>query len=63
MARRVSQRDSTWEFHFADVPLTRRQQLKEDPCSHVSKVLGNHHGRNDDVQVSIKPQFVVLLFS
>ena len=59
MARRVSQRERTQEAHPDDVPLTKRQQLQEDRWSHVPEVLGNDHGRNDDVQVSTKPQFVL----
>ncbi len=62
MARRVSQRERTQEAHPDDAPLTKRQQLEEDRCSRVPEVLGNDHGRDDDVQVSTKPQFVMLFF-
>ncbi len=61
MARRFSQRERTQEAHPDDAPLTKRQQLEEDPCSHVAEVLEKDHGRDDDVQVNTKTQIVVLL--
>ncbi len=61
MAHRVSQRERTQEAHPDDVPLAKHQQLEEDQCSHVAEVLGNDHGRNDDVQVNTMPQFVALI--
>ncbi len=59
MARRVSQRERTRKAHPEDAPLTKRQHSEEDRCSHVPEVLGQDHGRKDDVQVNTKPRFVV----
>ena len=62
MARRVSQRERTQEAHPDDAPLTKRQQLQEDRWSHVPEVLGNDHGRFNDLLVDKKPQFVLSLY-
>ena len=60
MARLVSQRERTQEAHPDDEPLTKRQQLEDDRWSHVPEVLGNDHGRNDDLLVDTKPQLALL---